>query len=525
MQEKQEAAARVDSPNDRKRIALLNGACGQADRIRVCGQVVDVPISEDQKTEVWEPFFGLPKSLINSIRPMQDLTMRAVRRPRLQIEILGVRPREFKQTEEQSYPVLFTSEQFTANDDSFFAHEISSELAPGSYVVRVMLRGIDSLRQSASDLAYIRNADSLILKKDIAIGYGKLRVLGADFDGLLLTSDIDQTFLATPIHSRQGLVETLFQTPDAKHAIPGLPEFYQQVAQTRDPHVPMLFISASPHFFRRTLAAVFDHYDIEFAGLHLKYLLSTFDSILKKVTDTVFNINEFLGQGLGPSFERTLKFFGSSIQSLFDQISYKLTTLLENRLMQPGGAREILMGDNTEGDYFIFTLYQYLLLGRLTGRELEDYLYRLNFLDREALTRDAARRIAKLVDQNLEMHGPRNSVEDVWINLCPAPAADQAQMLERIGQSLPENLAQSFQTGDPEIVRPIACKAGVGFALAAWDSGILNEDQVKKIVSRALGETYMDETFDREAIRAILEGFQPRNAELPSGSELSERIL
>ena len=138
---------------------------------------------------------------------------------------------------------------------------------------------------------------------------------------------------------------------------------------------------------------------------------------------------------------------------------------------------------------------------------------------------DAARRIAKLVDQNLETHGPRNSVVDVWINLCPAPAADQAQMLERIGQSLPEELAQSFQTGDPEIVRPIACKAGVGFALAAWDSGILNEDQVKKIVSRALGETYMDETFDREGIRAILEGFQPRNAELPAGRELAERIL
>ena len=122
-------------------------------------------------------------------------------------------------------------------------------------------------------------------------------------------------------------------------------------------------------------------------------MLSAFDSIMKKFTETMLNLNDFLGQGVGASVERTLKFLGSSVMSLFDHVSYKLITLLENRLMQPTDAREILMGDNKESDFFIFSLYQTLLLGEITGEELESYLYRLNFLDRESLTRDAAKRI------------------------------------------------------------------------------------------------------------------------------------
>ncbi|MCB1323090.1 MAG: hypothetical protein KDK34_22730, partial [Leptospiraceae bacterium] len=340
----------VDAPTDRKRIALLNGVCGQADRLRICGQVVDIPITEEQKAEAWDPFHGLPNSLVPSIRPMQDFTMRTVRRARLQLELLDVHPTRFRQNRQEEYPIIYSSEVFTSNDDSFFAHSIDAEVPPGQYVVRVILRGIDSIRQSAADLAYIRNSDSLILKKDIPIGYGRVVVLPRSYTGFILTSDIDQTFLDTPLHSSQGLMETLFQTPEAKPAIPGLPEFYRQVQRMHDTRVPTMFISASPHFFRRTLSAVFDHYDIDITGLHLKYLMSTVDNILKKFGETIFNLNDFFFFFISHSVERTLKFLGSSFQSLFDQIAYKTITLLENRQMQPTEAREILMGDNTEGD-------------------------------------------------------------------------------------------------------------------------------------------------------------------------------
>lgn len=515
MADKKSRLAGIYTPSDKKRIALLNGAVGQANRIHISGQVVDIPITEEQKEEQWDYFHGLPKSLLEDIRPLQDFNMGVVRRPRLQLEILNARPREFHSSQMDETAVLYCSEEFTANDNSFFTHEVAPVLEPGSYVVRIILRGIDSLRQSVADLSYIRNSDSLILKKNITIGYGKIRVLPEDYNGLIFTSDIDQTFLDTPLHSSQGLFEVLFQTPSARAPIPGMPLFYKllqnktSVVETGGP-IPTIFISASPHFFRRTLSAVFGHHDLDISGLHLKYLVSTFDNILQKVTDAVWNINDMIAQGLTRSLERSLKFLGSSLASLFDQVAYKLTTLLENRLMQPTAAREILMGDNTEGDYFIFVLYQYLLLGDLTGKDLESYLYKLNFQDREALTRDAARSIVKLVERNLSLHGKVNPVEAVWIHRSNEDP-DQLRIYELILKSLPESQREVFQDTDI-IKRPITCRTGVGFAMAAYDLGFLDEADVRKIVSHTIGQPYQEILQKEAEIRKIIEDFQFKHA-------------
>lgn len=519
MQDEQEnSGAGFTTPADRKRIALLVGATGQSERLRIRGQVADIPISEEQRQEEWTPFHNLPRSHVASIRPMQDFTMLPVRRPRLQIEILAVDPRKFDPAKLSEYQVVHETPQFTGADDSFFECPLNATLPPGRYTVRVILRRIDSMRQSIADLAFIGQGDSEIIKKDLPIGYGKLRVLPPDSRGDIVTSDIDQTFLDTPLHSSQGLMETLFQSPEAKAHIAGLPEFYKELRREQDLDRPLLFISASPHFFRRTLSAVFDHHGIEYSALHLKHLQGTLDAALKKALDAVFNMGDYLGQGLQHSLERTAKFFGSSLASIFDQISYKLLTLLENRLMQPPRVREILMGDNTEGDFFIFSLYQFLLRGDLTGQELEDYLYHLHFQNREALTRDAARRIRQLTERIHAELGTDNTVRAVWINRS-REEPDEAAMLAEIRKALPVELRPAFDDGTG-LALPRACAGGAGFALAALDEGSIDLEAALRVLRVLPGDTFGEEPIDQARVEAWVREFPFRNPELSADAIL-----
>ncbi len=478
MPDQVEIEEKREVPIDKKRIALVNGSCGRADRIDIAGQVVDIPVTELHIKEEWDHLHPIPRSQKSSIRPIQDFGMTGVRRPRLQIEILEGKLKNASEAELAGAAVVYTSPIFNGDDNSFFSVRIQEKIPPGDYTIRVILRGVDSLRQSVSDLSFIGNSNSLILKKDLPIGYGHLRILSDDYRGLIITSDIDQTYLDTHIGSSQGLLETLFETPDHKLALPGMPEFFRQLRKYGG-GVPLIFISASPHFFRRTLKSVFEFHDIEFTALNLKYLMSTIDSMIRKTLQTVTHFPDFLSSGVSQAVERSLKFFGSSIQSLYDQIAYKLTTLLENRLMQPTGTREILMGDNTESDFFIFTLYQYILTGKLENDALENYLYRLVFQDREALTRDSARRIAELGKENVKRHGRINSVHRVWINLAYQNPTEE-EMRTQVQAALPEGVSLNFAAADG-IVPFTACRGGLGFALAALDDELIDPVQFRQI--------------------------------------------
>lgn len=478
MPDQVETEEKREVPVDKKRIALVNGSCGQADRIEIAGQVVDIPVTEMHIKEEWDQMHPLPRSQKVTIRPIQDFGMTGVRRPRLQVEILRGRLKNATEEELNEAEIVHSSPVFNGDDNSFFSIRIKEKIEPGDYTVRIILRGVDSLRQSVADLSFIGNSNSLILKKDIPIGYGNLRVLPDDYRGLIITSDIDQTYLDTQIGSSQGLLDTLFETPDSKLPLPGMPEFYRQIKKYSG-GVPLIFISASPHFFRRTLKSVLEYHDIEFNALNLKYLMSTIDTMVRKTLQTVTHFPDFLSSGVSQAVERSFKFLGSSIQSLYDQIAYKLTTLLENRLMQPTGAREILLGDNTESDFFIFTLYQYIITGKLESGKLENYLYHLVFQDREALTRDAARRIAELGKENIDRHGRINSVHRVWINQA-FQNPDEDEMRRQVGEALPEGVSLNFAAADG-IVPFNACKGGIGFSLAALDDELVDLAQFRKI--------------------------------------------
>jgi hypothetical protein len=59
---------------------------------------------------------------------------------------------------------------------------------------------------------------------------------------------------------------------------------------------------------------------------------------------------------------------------LREQIGYKLTALLTQRLEIPPGAEEILLGDDLEADPLVYALYADILAGRLLGAQLQALL-------------------------------------------------------------------------------------------------------------------------------------------------------
>ena len=468
----------------------MEGTCGVPDRVSIRGQVVDIPVTEKEMKSDWDMFLGLPRIARETIRPLQDVGMGGVRRARLQAEV-------FPEHRDGVSPPLWVSDTFSTNDNSFFS-TTAQKLSSGIYAVRLTLRGIDSLRQSVADFAFMPSRQSLTLKTDVIIGEGRFRVLPRDYTGWIVTSDIDQTFLDTKLDSRGGLMQTLFEMPSEKRPLPGMAELMRKIT---DRNIPLHFISASPHFFRRSFNALFAFHNIPVTGLRLKYLQGVFEEARKKLFESLLHVTDYLQAGVGGAMDRSMKYLNSSLQSLFDQVGYKLEAILENRLIQPTGSREILMGDNTESDYFIFTLYQVLLTGRLRDDQLVDYLYHLRFHGREALTRDYSVRIAKLTTENLQIHGKINPVEHVWINQAYA-SPDNEEAEKMIREALPED---AFKWGT--IKKPIVVKGGLGFAVHALDVGLIDPDQFravwKSMEGRKLGELELNQAFLETIVKSM----------------------
>ncbi|MBU44745.1 MAG: hypothetical protein CMN76_16095 [Spirochaetaceae bacterium] len=464
--------------------------------------MVDVSILSDHNQEAWDPFIGLPVSQLRRIRPVQDMGMSAVRKPRISVQIVpwaaewseGLPDRLEKLAEPEA---VLESEEFHGEDDGFFSTELKGELAPGKYLIRIMLRGSDSIRQSFTDIARIGAGIQQTNQTDTAIGYGRAIILDEEFDGTLITSDIDQTFLDTKIESRQGLLDTLMELPDMKKPLAGMEELYRVLAGHG---YSLSFISASPHFFRRTLMSVFSRHDIPVDSLHLKYLMGTLNQMVRKTVQTVLNMDDYLSKGFTEALDRSMKYMGSSLQSLFDQVGYKLETLLRMRVYRPTYAKEILLGDDTESDYFIFTFYQCILSGWIHGERLQQFLYRLQFKDREALTRDAARTIVALAERNLQEHGAVNPVRAVWINR--AASNSTKAMKEEIEGSLPSEWDQKpdFAT----IHFPFACEGAAGFAMHALETGIIEIEEAVRFMHSLEGKILKEKMLDAGRIDEII---------------------
>ena len=502
-EEQPEEAQNLEKTTTRRRTALLEGACGQAGRLRICGQVVDILLPIELINEEWEPFHNLPASSLGVIRPIEDWNMSGVRGARLQMEVLKVEPQNFKLAQVEHYGILFSSPVFSSHGKGFFNYLLPARdhLEKGNYVVRIILRGIHSLRQSLLDLRYISKSSEQVLQKDQNIGYGKLCILEPDFQDYMLISDIDQTFLDTQIESKEGLIKCLGEKAYDKKTINGMAEFYRQLSSIQGESVPLFFLSASPHFFRRTFISLFDKYRIGVDALYLKYLSGVIDTLSDKVMQVASNpFQVFSGKDINSLISEGMKYVSTHVLSLFDQIGYKLEMLLQNRLMQATQSKEILIGDNFEGDFFIYVLYQLLLKGYHSQRELEDYLNQFRFQGQEVLTKENVQKLCKLREQNIGLHGKKNPVSAVWINNAKKERNENA-MEEIIKTSLSPMLQRAYAQ-DPEIIPMRLCEKGLGMTLAAFDENILDLESVAAVFisSREEGQP-------AEELQASLEKF------------------
>jgi hypothetical protein len=473
---------------DKKRIAICGGSLGRENRSLVRGQIVDVGISDIMKADgLWDLVTGLFDGQENEITPFLDFSLAPVIKPILVLEIY-----------DEENNLIFESEEFHGNEDGFFSYEITTPIKPGKYIAHVIFRGSDSYRQYTRDIAHLNLNEKSTITKVNTIGKSNLRILSEKYKGYITTSDIDQTYLATEIDSNKGKLSTIFETPNQKIPLPGMPELYQCLRQdTKD--TPLCFISASPHFFRRTLLATISSHGIITESLHLKYLEGTIKGVFDKIVSSVVNYQDLFREGLNPAWERIKKFFGATYQSLFDQLSYKLSILLQDRLYQPTKAKEILLGDNSESDYFIFTLYQLILLGEIEGKTLEDYLYRLNFLGRDAVTRDNAKRIRALADECRAIHGDVNSVAGVLINM-----TDMGPMADTMEENVKKALPSSIQLSKIKSVKKyIPTEGALGFAVNLQGLGVLEFDSVIKICTSMVGKWLDGKVIDDKYILSL----------------------
>lgn len=185
---------------------------------------------------------------------------------------------------------------------------------------------------------------------EILPGEGRLKVLSPDYDGPILTSDIDQTYLESDIHSSRGLLKLLREPVRNKQALPGMVTLLKRLQERHSDGLPMVFLSASPTFFAPVFAARLQLHGLGFDGL----LLKPFDAVLKR--------------------ELSRRNVRGAIRALKEQLSYKLLALFEQRRLYPVRARELLFGDDTEHDAITFQLYRDLLAGTLSMTALADIL-------------------------------------------------------------------------------------------------------------------------------------------------------
>ncbi|EQA38000.1 hypothetical protein LEP1GSC047_3885 [Leptospira inadai serovar Lyme str. 10] len=491
---------------DKRRAAICGGTLGRENRYYIRGQVLDLSITEEMKdSSRWNLLTGLFEGQEKEITPFLDYGLESVRKPILLAEIV-----------DESGIVVHRSPEIRGDESGFFFHEFTFPLAPGNYVFHIHFLKPDSYRQFGKDLAYLNIPGKHEIVAQSLIGKGALRILPEDYSGLVTTSDIDQTYLATDIHSNKGKISTLFETPEQKLPLPGMPTFLNELRESTN-DTPLCFISASPHFFRRTLLQTFRSQGIKTESLHLKYLEGTIKGMVDKFWDSLSHPTRFLTDGVWGALERVRKFAGSSFQSLFDQLAYKLTILLRDRIYLPKDAKELLLGDNTESDYLIFTLYQMILSGVLEGKDLEDFLYRLNFLGRDAITRDNAKLIRELAEENRRIHGDLNPVELVLINKTElGPPSDE--MRWNVQSALPTGIDPWKMKG----IKPyIPTDGALGFSLILVYYGILDLSSVIKIAGEMAGEWFEDKVIDSKALLELAQ-----KIELPEEvKELHRRFL
>jgi hypothetical protein len=155
--------------------------------------------------------------------------------------------------------------------------------------------------------------------------------------------DIDKTYLRSRFDTLRELLSAAIERPEQKRSVPGAAAVLRELSE-RGARVSIL--SGSPRQLRRKLSAKLALDGVRYDELTLKPNLSNL---------------------------ARLRF-----RALRDQLGYKLPELLQARARDAetelSPAREILVGDDSESDAFVYSLYADVCEGVVTEPELERIL-------------------------------------------------------------------------------------------------------------------------------------------------------
>jgi len=179
-------------------------------------------------------------------------------------------------------------------------------------------------------------------------GTSSIRVLANDYTGLLIRSDVDQTWLDTRFMGTADKLELLGKPASERRTLPAMNMVYPAIKTGLDGQTDrsLVFLSGSPRFFKRVLEAKLVRDGVHADGLVLKPFK---DIIIDNLL--AFDLDEISAE-------------------LHEQIGYKVYNLLRLRLDVPPTARELLMGDDTEADVVAYALYHRFTAGMLDGDAL-----------------------------------------------------------------------------------------------------------------------------------------------------------
>lgn len=176
-------------------------------------------------------------------------------------------------------------------------------------------------------------------------GHSIVQALSNEYEGAVVRSDIDLTYLDTHFLRKRDMVKLLTQKGSERKTLPAMEKVYAalRTGASGKEDRGLVFVSGSPRFFKRILEHKMQLDAVDHNGIMLK----AFDEIA-------------YGQFINLDPERI-------VPALKEQVGYKLGHLLRGRLDLPVKASEILLGDDSEADFVVYSIYHRLMSGEISG--------------------------------------------------------------------------------------------------------------------------------------------------------------
>jgi hypothetical protein len=242
-------------------------------------------------------------------------------------------------------------------------------------------------------------------------GQTTVQLFSDDYQGAVVRSDIDLTYLDTHFVRKRDLAKLLTQKGSERKTLPAMEQVYAALRKgaTGNEDRGLVFVSGSPRFFKRILESKMQVDGVDHNGIMLK----AFEEI---------------------AFTQIINFDPERIISaLKEQVGYKLGHLLRGRLELPIKAAEILLGDDSEADFVVYSIYHRLMSGELSGDAAKQELLRGGV---DAGQIPELLELAGKVRETLHGFSP---VKAIYINLTGFPNAKLAVKDWRIPELLREH--------------------------------------------------------------------------------------